>query len=203
MTRLLKQQVVGEHVRRLRLEAGMSLRTLATQTEFSASFISQVENGQVSPSIRSMERIAEALGVTLGAFFVGLAQGEGGLIVRASDRKGLSSSWSNAEIESLSTHNRNSRLEAMLITLHAGGRSGKHPYGHTGEEFGFVIEGKVTLTLGPEKHLLRKGDAVTILPGELCLWENGTSRTVRVLIVSGRFTRASRPRGTSAPAGRR
>ncbi len=75
---LLKQRVVGEHVRRLRTDGGLSLRALAGQTGFSPSFISQLENGQVSPSISSMERIAEALGVTLGEFFVAAAGGRAG-----------------------------------------------------------------------------------------------------------------------------
>jgi transcriptional regulator with XRE-family HTH domain len=193
MRPLLKQQVVGQHVRRLRLAAGMSLRALGARTGFSASFISQVENGQVSPSIRSMEKIAEALGVSLGAFFVTLAEGEGGLIVRASDRRGLSSSWSKAEIQSLRALRANSLFEPVLITLRAGGRSGKHPYGHAGEEFAFVLGGRVTLTLGPQKHALRKGDAVIIRPQELRLWENPTGRAARILIVSSHFTGATRP----------
>jgi transcriptional regulator with XRE-family HTH domain len=93
----LKQQVVGDHVHRLRVETGMSLRMLAKQTGFSASFISQLENGQVSPSISSMEKIATALGVTLGQFFASGDGGEGGLIVRAADRETLSSGWSKPE----------------------------------------------------------------------------------------------------------
>ncbi len=179
---LLKQRVVGEHVRRLRTEAGMSLRGLAGRTGFSPSFISQLENGQVSPSITSMEKIAESLGVTLGEFFAAAAGGEGGLVLRARDRQGLTSSWSRAEIQGLSTSR--SGLEPVLITLKAGGRSGKHPYGLPREEFAFVLEGTVALTLGPDRHLLRKGDAVTILPGELRMWENTSRRAVRILTVS-------------------
>ena len=51
------------------------------------------------------------------------------------------------------------KLEPLLITLEPGGRSGKHPYPHPREEFGFVVEGRVSLTLGPETHLLAAGDA--------------------------------------------
>lgn len=47
----------------------MSLRALGEVTGFSASFLSQVENGLASPSISSMEKIAAALGVTLWQFF--------------------------------------------------------------------------------------------------------------------------------------
>ena len=184
---LLKQQIVGKHVRRLRTENGISLRGLASQTGFSPSFMSQVENGQVSPSISSMERIAEALGVTLGEFFAAAAEGEGGLIVRAVDRQGLTSAWSSAEIEALSMPRPAVRLDPVLITLHPGGRSAKHPYAHSREEFAFVLEGRVTLTLGPDRHRLKKGDAATILPQELRLWVNEFARPARILIVSGRF----------------
>ena len=186
MGSLLKQQAVGAHVRRLRKQRGLSLRSLASQTGFSPSFMSQVENGQVSPSISSMEKIAHALGVTLGEFFAAAAEGEGGLVVRAAARAGLSSWWSSAEIEALSPMRGPQRLEPILVTLKAGGRSGKHPYGHPREEFAFVIEGEVDLTLGPEKHSLRAGDAVTMLPNELRLWENPTKALARVLIVSVR-----------------
>jgi transcriptional regulator with XRE-family HTH domain len=182
---LLKQHAVGAWVRRLRTEQRMSLRTLATRTHFSPSFISQVENGVVSPSIASMEKIANALGVTLGEFFVAAREGEAGLIVRAADRLQMSSLWSQGRIEALGPMT-GRRLEPVLITLDPGGRSGKHPYAHTSEEFAFVLEGEPTLTLGPEEHLLTPGDAVTIRAQELRRWENKSSPVVRILIVSAR-----------------
>ncbi len=66
---LLKQEVIGRYVRQLRARAGLSTRALGSRTGFSASFISQLEHGLVSPSIGSMQKIATALGVTLGEFF--------------------------------------------------------------------------------------------------------------------------------------
>src|SRR5512147_636526 len=97
----LKQQAVGELVRRLREQRGLSLRALAARTDFSPSFISQLENGQVSPSIYSMEKIAAALGVSLAAFFADVGTAKGGLVTRAKQRGRLSSSWSHAAIEAL------------------------------------------------------------------------------------------------------
>jgi quercetin dioxygenase-like cupin family protein len=164
----------------------MSLRALASRTDFSPSFISQVENGTVSPSIASMEKIARALGVTLGEFFAAAAQGEGGLIVRAADRAHMPSGWSLGRLEALAPMT-GCRLEPVLMTLEPGGRSGKHPYAHATEEFAYVLEGEATLTLGPEEHGLRPGDAVTIRAQELRRWENrGSKGLVRVLIVSPR-----------------
>ena len=198
MSKLLKQQLVGAHVRRLRTQQKISLRKLAGQTGFSPSFMSQVENGRVSPSISSMEKIATELGVTMGEFFAAAAQGEGGLIVRAGGRAAIGSWWSSAEIEALSPMTPNHRLEPVLITLKPGGRSGKHPYPHPREEFAFVFEGQVNLTLGPEKHALGIGDSVMILPRELRLWENPSPALARVLIVSirgGSAIETIRPEG--------
>jgi transcriptional regulator with XRE-family HTH domain len=60
---------LSQSLRSLREARHISLRASGEQTGFSASFLSQVENGQASPSIASMERIAAALGVTLAQFF--------------------------------------------------------------------------------------------------------------------------------------
>ena len=75
-----------------------------------------------------MEKIAAALGASLGEFFAAAAGGEGGLVVRAADRQAMSSGWSMADIEALSVGRATARLEAILVTLQPGGRSGKHPY---------------------------------------------------------------------------
>lgn len=185
MSPVLKQHAVGAWVRRLRTEQGMSLRSLASRTDFSPSFISQVENGVVSPSIASMEKIAQVLGVTLGEFFAAAAGGEDGLIVRSGSRLQMPSAWSKGKIEALGPMT-GRRLEPVLISLEPGGRSAKHPTAHAAEEFAFVLDGRPTLTLGPEEHLLAPGDAVTIRPAELRRWENRTTAPVRILIVSTR-----------------
>jgi transcriptional regulator with XRE-family HTH domain len=180
----LKQQAIGELVRRLREQRGLSLRGMAGATNFSPSFISQVENGLVSPSIDSMGRIASALGFTLGEFFASVGAGEGGLVVRVADRVEMPSAWSKATIEGLSPMSRGRLTEPLLITLQPGGRSGKHPSAPPREEFAYVIQGEVDLTLGPDTFRLCAGDAVTILRGELRRWVNPAHAPATVLIVA-------------------
>lgn len=185
MSPMLKQHAVGEWVRRLRTEQRMSLRALAQRTDFSPSFISQVENGVVSPSIASMEKIAGALGTTLSEFFAAAAKGEAGLIVRVADRLFMPSGWSKGWVEALGPMT-GRRLESIVITLEPGGRSGKHPYTHHIEEFAYVLEGVATLTLGPEEHRMQPGDAVTLRAQELRRWENRGKEVVRILVVTPR-----------------
>ena len=176
---------LGHSLRRLREGRHISLKVLAEQTGFSASFLSQVENGQASPSISSMERIATALGVTLGQFF-NHAEASRGSVVRNGDRASLNLEWSLAEIESAGALDRGSQLYAFLVKLRAGGLSGKHPRPSTNDEFAFVYNGEVVLTLGETDHLLVAGDSAVIPAGVNRRWRNESPRPVQILIVSAR-----------------
>lgn len=195
---------LGETVRQLRARRSMSVRTLARRADFSPSFISQVELNQASPSISSLERLAGALGVTLGEFFRRPDE-PAPAVTRATRRRRLMSWWSRARIEALSPMDAGRRFETVMITIRSGGSSGKRSHPHDGDEFALVLEGGLTLTLGPEVHRLKKGDAVTFDATVPHLWQNPGKRLARLLIVAARFgsrpvpTRSRRP-GRSARA---
>jgi transcriptional regulator with XRE-family HTH domain len=174
---------VGELLRELREKRGLSVRTLAATAGFSPSFISQVENGQASPSIASLEKIAACLDITLAEFFqAGAARSSA--VVRSNERPRLESGWSKAEIESLA--GRASRLEPVLITLRAGGVSGKHPHTLARDQFIFVISGEVSLVLDDSESMLTKGDAATISAQTPYRWVNSSEQPAQLLVVSSR-----------------
>ena len=175
---------LGGAIRRLRDAQRLSLRSLAATTGLSASFLSQVENGQASPSIASMERIAAGLGVRLAQFFDGVELAP--VVVRAASRILLTSEWSKARIERLAGSGRVGGLDAVLVTIESGGVSGKRPYSALREEFALVVKGRAVLTLDDAEHVLGRGDAVTIPVGVGRRWHNPHSRAVCVLIVSPR-----------------
>jgi len=176
---------VGARVRELRHALGMSVRTLATKTDFSPSFVSQVENGQASPSIASLERLARALGVSLVEFFAAPEQTRA-IVLRAGEAPELRSTWSRAQIRALGPGGPRSRLEPMLITLEPGGLSGKHPSASAGDTFAFIVEGEVTLTLAESQHVLRRGDAITLTADVPYRWENTSNVAAQILSVSTR-----------------
>ena len=176
---------VGERIRQLRLGLGMSVRTLAAKTGFSPSLISQAENGQVTPSIGSLERIAMALGVSLSKFFAEPETSAVGL-VRASARQKLTSTWSPVSIEALAPLDGSGMLEPVMITMAPGGRSGKYPAALGGEKFALIFEGEVTLTLGEKVYVLRHGDAITFTPANEHQWDNTGAGPAQVMIVTRR-----------------
>jgi transcriptional regulator with XRE-family HTH domain len=197
---------VGGRIRQLRLGLGISMRTLATQTGFSPSLISQVEHGQVTPSIGSLERIAMTLGVSLGKFFAEPAPSTVGL-VRASARPKLTSTWAPVSVEALAPLDGAGTLEPVMLTMAPGGRSGKYPAAPGGEKFALIFAGEVTLTLGDEVHVLRHGDAITFTPAAEHQWDNTGAGPAQVVIVMRRVLprrpaprrRQDAPRGVQVP----
>jgi transcriptional regulator with XRE-family HTH domain len=175
---------LGDWIRRLREQRSLTLRALAEQTGFSPSFLSQVETGQASPSISSMERIATALGVTLGQFFHA-AEGALQPVVRANSRLRLTSQWSKAEIETLGSGDPSVRLEPSLVTLEPGATSGNNAYASLRDQFVFVLDGEVVLTHGQDDYVLLAGDSATIRSGVAKRWRNESPQTARILIVEG------------------
>jgi transcriptional regulator with XRE-family HTH domain len=181
--------MLGENLpkslRSLRESRRISLRALAEQTGFSPSFLSQIENGQTSPSLSSLERIATALGVTLAQFFHH-AQGTQGGIVRRGHRDRMNLEWSQAEIESAGSLDGGSQLYGVLVKLKVGGLSGKDARPSPNDEFVFVYKGEVVLTLEKTDHLLASGDSAVIPAGVNRRWRNDTPQPVQILIVSAR-----------------
>jgi quercetin dioxygenase-like cupin family protein len=174
---------LGSTVRRLRRRQGMSVRKLATGTDFSPSFISQLERNKVSPSISSLERLAFGLGVTLGDFF---ADASPTVVVPRHSRQRLTSGWSRARIEALDTAHPHRLLEAVMVTMSSGGTSGKRPHPHERDRFVIVFDGLVTLTLADSTYTLRRGDSVILPAGVPHHWHNRGKRKTSLVIVSAR-----------------
>jgi transcriptional regulator with XRE-family HTH domain len=179
------EQRIGPALKRLREKTGHSLRSLAGQMGFSASFVSQVENGLVSPSIGSLEKMASALGVTLADLFA-MPDATDVAIVRANARPSFRSSWSKARVDALSPLGGDRTLDALLVTLEAGGSSGKRPSVRGVDHFAMVVEGHLRLTHSGEDIALSEGDTAWIRGTTPHRWHNPGRQPGRVLIVSSR-----------------
>jgi quercetin dioxygenase-like cupin family protein len=179
------EQSLADVIRRHREANKLSLRALAAGTGFSPSFISQVENGQASPSIASLEKIGAALGLTLSQLFDATDE-KATNVVRASERKSLTSGWSKATIEALGHSGPGTRLEPVMITIDPQGSSGKKPHSNAREEFAIVFDGQVNLNLAEEEYILERGDSVVIPPDVPHRWHNRRTTPASILTVTPR-----------------
>ncbi len=156
---------VGERIKQVREEAGLSLQELAERTGYSSALLNQIENHMVSPPLGALGRIAQALGVKIGDLW-GERPGEPYSIVRRGERRQVSRFASKEGVaygytyESLGFGKKDRHVEPFLITLEPPTVRDPKPSVHEGEEFLFVLEGKMEVTLAGHTDVLEPGDSI-------------------------------------------
>jgi len=155
-------QEVGRRLRDLRRTRELSLEAVAERTRLSIGFLSQIERGLSSPSLRVLATLADVLGVGIAALFGARSTDDGasgGVVTRQAQRAGLQLWRSGVSKQLLSPAGTDSRLNLFLVHLEPGGSTGDELYTHDGEEAGLVLEGEMTLTVEAETWSLKTGDS--------------------------------------------
>jgi transcriptional regulator with XRE-family HTH domain len=156
---------VGEKIRELRENKGLSLQDMANRTGYSSALLSQVENHFISPPLGGLIKIAKALEVKVGTFF-GDEPRESYAIVRKDERKHISRFASKEGVsygysyESLGFDKKDRQMEPFLVTLEPATVKSEKLSSHDGEEFIFVLEGEMEAILGDHKDVLHPGDCI-------------------------------------------
>jgi XRE family transcriptional regulator, regulator of sulfur utilization len=180
----LLRERVGLKLRAARRQQQFSLRALAARVGFSASFLSQVELGQVSPSLGSLDRIAQALGMHLSDLLSEPATANGP-VLHHKRQASLHSEWSHATIESLLPADVQSKIGVVLIGLEPGGQSGRwSSLSLAGKELAFCVRGKAMLTIADERYHLGEGDSIFYDTIQTSRWENVGKRRTEILLIS-------------------
>jgi XRE family transcriptional regulator, regulator of sulfur utilization len=177
---------LGEKLRDARQSRGWSLRALGERTGFSASFHSQVELGQSSPSLASLEKIAAALDLSMSEVIS--SKREPPSLLRKAHRDTLRSEWSRAHVESLIPSGADEQLEALLLRLDPEGRTGERRISARSKLFSYVTTGRGTLLLSEpvEELLVEQGDSIVIDGPRGVCWENRDDQRVEILAVTAR-----------------
>ncbi len=145
---------LGKKIKQMRNQKGLTQEELADRCELTKGYISQLENDLNSPSIATLTDILSALGSNLSEFFreeteekIVFSKNE--FIEKDSD--GVLWNW-------LIPNAQKNMMEPVLVELSEGMETaGDIP--HEGEEFGYVLEGKIAIILGNKHHLCKKGEA--------------------------------------------
>jgi transcriptional regulator with XRE-family HTH domain len=148
---------IGNKVKELRKKRGLSLAELSQLTGFTRSFLSQVENEKTTPSIASLIKIANALGVVASQLFFEEGSEEK-IVIRKKDREVFTNKKSRVRFERLVLRTPEKRIEPVLVHMEPRGFTGV--YQANGHEFGILLKGKIELTLGGKTYVLEEGDSV-------------------------------------------
>ncbi|MGN0818453.1 MAG: helix-turn-helix domain-containing protein [Candidatus Coproplasma sp.] len=144
---------IGTKIKRLRLQLNLSQAELADRCELTKGYISQLENDLTSPSIATLCDILAALGTDLAEFFK--REDDDRIVFSADDfiekhDDGMLLKW-------IIPNAQKNEMEPVLVELMAGA-STSDDFPHEGEEFGYVLEGKISISLGKNKYVCKKGE---------------------------------------------
>ena len=150
---------IGKRIRNLRVGAGMTLTDLSRAAKVSIGTLSQLERGLVSPTVRTLYTVGNALGVApawlIDPAQVGSGNGESAFIVRANRRqKFLDAGGIRKDIASPAA---SERLKGFFMVIEPGCGSGEQPYAHTGEEIGLILSGTLELSIDDQSFTLCEG----------------------------------------------
>ena len=147
---------IGDKIRRLRLQRGLTQSELADRCELSKSFISLLERDLTSPSLDTLSDLLEILGCDLPTFFAKADEkivfGEEDIFVKE-DPEGL-----KGMIKWLIPSAQKNQMEPILLQMAPGGET-EEDDPHEGEEFGYVLSGTLKIVLGDRTERVRKDES--------------------------------------------
>jgi transcriptional regulator with XRE-family HTH domain len=175
---------LGTQIRALRRSRGMTLVQLATQTDLSHSFLSQLERGLAGPSMGSLSSIARALGSSQLELLAGAAdQGrdqaaDAPTLVRA--HEGDRGPYGSGQAQLLVRGDR--RFYPMIFDGESTDLDNFHS--HVEDEFVHVLEGQCTVDLGDQgTFVLGAGDSLYYAGGTPHRWASTTGAPFRLFVV--------------------
>jgi transcriptional regulator with XRE-family HTH domain len=155
---------VGERVKQIREEKGLTLNDLASRTGFEVPMLEQIENDMISPPLGVLVKLSKAMDMKLG-YLISAGESKPYQIVRKQDRKPISRYASKKGVrygyayESLAPQKRDRTMEPFLVTLEPADQEPELS-SHNGEEFIFVLQGEMEVRLGEDTQILYPGDCV-------------------------------------------
>jgi transcriptional regulator with XRE-family HTH domain len=172
--------MLGARLRHARRVAHLTMTQVATRAGCSESLISKIENGQATPSLSMLHRIAGALDTNIATLTTEEAPVEGP-VLRRGERPVIRTG--GITLERLVLPKRGGLLQANIHIVEPGVETDGQIV-HVGEEVGYVLEGQLELWLGEKRHLIETGDAFTFSSQLPHGYRNVGSTVARILWVN-------------------
>lgn len=172
---------IGVKLKNLRIRQNLTQEELAERSELTKGFISQLERNLTSPSVATLKDLLEALGTNLGDFFY--EEKKEKIIFKEEDYFETYNEEFKYLFEWVVPNAQKNQMEPVKITLDPGGQS-KEIQPFEGEEFGYVIKGKISLHTDDEEHLLEEGESFYFSSPNVHYLKNNESEQAVVLWIS-------------------
>lgn len=151
-------KIIGDNLKRIRTDHGLSLGQLAAMSGVSKVMLSQIEKGASNPSINTVWKIADAVEVPYTALLD--QQVDGGTVIAREDVPVQLLDGGLGELRCYYHHTPERHFELFHMTLRPGESFTSQGHGERTDEYTFVLAGALTLTLDDGDHRLAAGDAI-------------------------------------------
>lgn len=165
---------IGANIREIRKLKHFSLKEVAKKAEYSVGYLSQIENEKVNPSVTSLIRISDALGIQVASLF------SGSDIENLREQQYIVREGHCQHLENISEKNQyfflsplqKQQVQSTIIMAEPDGYSSTEFDTHKGIDCGYILEGQLEMTLGTETYLLKKGNYIQFAGNIPHKWRN-------------------------------
>jgi transcriptional regulator with XRE-family HTH domain len=176
---------IGERLRELREARNISMRALATRSGLSANALSMIERGRASPSVSTLYKLADALGISITSFFGSDMEKKQVVFLKAEERTRVS--FTRGIFEALGGEQFAGRVEPFMLTLENNANSGPRTMAHTGHEFVFCLRGELEYQVERQVYELTAGDSLLFAAHLKHRWKNAGGKVATALIIISGF----------------
>ncbi len=175
---------IGTSLKQLRIEKGYTLNEVAQKLNLSASFISQLENMKLSPSLDSLEKLLRFYSINLSDFFKQIEQRKY-IIVKKGEEPSLDVSNGKIKLTPLASKLQNNSLETCIVefTSSAVIETAILPKDINGERMVYVIKGEIDILIDNDARLkLAEGDSINYKSYISCVISTNDENPIEILI---------------------
>jgi transcriptional regulator with XRE-family HTH domain len=164
---------LGEKIKRIRLEKGLSLKDLSVKSGISAAAIHKIESNGIIPTITTMMKISDALGKEV-SYFIEERRGKRDVFfVQVQRRESIFTFKKGLKLHGISAKKYGDfMMTAAYAVVDVGATSGRNPMKHRGEELVYCLKGKMELRIGDQTYTLGPGDSIHFRTDINHSWKN-------------------------------
>ena len=157
----MAKKVMGIRLRRLRLQQGRTLADVAAACDVSRSMLCKIETGAATPAVATLLRIAKALGVHVSVL---LNESAGATTVYTPAAQLAESSLEPTDkgyaFHAFASARGDKHMQPLLFVAHRGQIRKRSPLRHPGEDFVYVLQGRMRYRVGATEYALKAGDSL-------------------------------------------
>ena len=181
LTEKYPEIMLGQKLRELRGRRGLSLRGLADLSGLNVNTLSLIENGKSSPSVSTLQQLAQALKISISTFFES-DQIEKRIVYTPANLRPLAE-FGSTKIQNLGKDLAGNVVQPFIVTLKPGMGSGDKKIVHTGHEFVYCVSGSIRYQVEQDEYILKAGDSLIFQAHLPHCWENNGTEIAQILLI--------------------